>query len=91
MIWAKLDKNRNFKLESNPKEWPYALEALGISEGNKMAYMTYLDTDIDGAISMQVENLDQLAFYGACLTVLTSVVPKHILTHYVCTLQVSCV
>jgi hypothetical protein len=87
MIWAKLDKNRNFKLESNPKEWPYALEALGISDGNKMAYMTYLDKDSDGAISMQVEN----AFYGARLTVLTSAVPKHILTQHVLTLQALCV
>ena len=57
MIWAKLDKNRNFKLESNPKEWPYALEALGISDEHKMGYMMYLDTNHDGAISIQVEVL----------------------------------
>ena len=49
-----LDQNRNFKLDSTPKEWPYALKALGISDDNLMGFMMFLDANHDGAISLQV-------------------------------------
>ena len=54
MIWKYLDLNRNFKLDSDPVEWHFALTALGFTDANMMGFMNFLDTDRDGAISLQV-------------------------------------
>ena len=54
MIWAHLDLNRNFKLDSEPREWPFALAALGLSGDHMAGYLAFLDHNRDGAISLQV-------------------------------------
>ena len=54
MIWKYLDLNRNFKLDSDPVEWRFALTALGFTDANMMGFMNFLDTDRDDAISLQV-------------------------------------
>ena len=54
MIWAHLDLNRNFHMDTQPMEWPFALMALGLSEAHIAGFMHYLDQNKDGAISLQV-------------------------------------
>lgn len=54
MIWAHLDLNRNFHLDSEPIEWPFALAALGLSDDHMMGYLHFLDHNRDGSISLQV-------------------------------------
>ena len=49
-----LDHNHNFKLDSQPREWPDAIRALGISAENIAGFQKFLDQDKDGAISLQV-------------------------------------
>jgi hypothetical protein len=52
MIWARLDLNRNFHLDSEPSEWPFALAALGLSDDHMMGYLHFLDHNRDGSISL---------------------------------------
>jgi cysteine-rich repeat protein len=54
MIWAHLDLNRNFHLDTQPIEWPFALKALGLSDDHLQGYMMFLDSNRDGSISLQV-------------------------------------
>ena len=66
MIWARLDLNRNFHLDSEPKEWPFALSALGLTDHHMMGYLAFLDHDRDGAISLPVCSPSSPPTHDAC-------------------------